>query len=342
MQIDFVIPWVDSSDKAWQKKRARYALDDDRDANAEARFRDMDTLRYVLRSIEQNAPWYNRIFLITERHLPKWLDASHPKIVHITHKELFYDPSHLPVFNSVAIEMNLPNLSDLSEHFVYMNDDFFIVRPVEKSRFFVDGKPVDFLAHRALPRNALFGLFRRRDTWVHSINNTLRLLNDRFAPLSWSDKKLLYDGSYSLIDKTNNLFLEHFLKRFLWLQHWHLPQPLCKRTLLEVKEHFFEEMMETSRHRFRSKDDLNQYIYRYYHLLRGEFHPKKYNDGIVRNLDSIGTLDEMIKIIRADPLIKFACFNDSVDLGDREFVSVKRRIGKFLEQTFPKKASFEH
>ena len=157
-KIDFVLPWVDSSDTQWQQQRNRYKNEssNNKDANSEARFRDMETLRYALRAIEQNCPWYNKIYLITEGHVPQWLDVNHEKITHITHKEFFIDTSYLPVFNSVAIEMNLVNLSQLSEKFVYMNDDFIIYNPLEHSRFFKEGKPVDFFSHNPIPRNGLF------------------------------------------------------------------------------------------------------------------------------------------------------------------------------------------
>ena len=57
-QIDFVIPWVDGSDPAWQRERARF---DPRAASSngtnDARFRDWDLLRYWFRGVETYAPW---------------------------------------------------------------------------------------------------------------------------------------------------------------------------------------------------------------------------------------------------------------------------------------------
>ena len=341
-KIDFVLPWVDSSDPKWQTLRNRYSEknSDTADANSEARFRDMETLRYVLRAIEQNCPWYNKIFLITEGHVPKWLDVNHPKIVHVTHRELFIDTSHLPVFNSSAIEMNLVNLKGLAEQFVYMNDDLIIMNPVDKRRFFRDGKPVDFLSHNFIPRNRLFELLRTRDSWVHSLNNNLSLINQTFAPLKFHDASLFHP-SYTLSDKLNNALLRYLFRKFIWINHWHHPQPLLKQTLNEVYRHFSSQMMQCSRNRFRSNNDLTQYLYRYWQLATEHFIPFKYNDGLVTNIDSYKTLQKMIEKLKTDTTINFVCFNDSIHLSDTEYMTVKKALTDFLETHFPEKASFE-
>ncbi len=341
-KIDFVLPWVDSSDPQWQKRRSRYKNEssDSEDANSEARFRDMETLRYALRAIEQNCPWYNKIYLITEGHVPKWLNVDHKKIIHVTHKELFIDTSHLPVFNSSAIEMNLVNIKGLSEQFVYMNDDFIIMNPVEKTRFFRDRKPVDFLSHNFIPRNRLFGLFRTRDSWVHSLNNNLSLINQTFAPLKFHNASLFHQ-SYTLSDKLNNVLLRYLFRKFVWINHWHHPQPLLKQTLAEVYEHFASQMMQCSQNRFRSNDDLTQYLYRYWQLATEHFVPFKYSDDMVANIDSYKTLQKMIEKLKTDTTINFVCFNDSVHLSDAEYMTVKKTLTAFLEEQFPEKASFE-
>ena len=126
-KIDFVLPWVNSSDTKWQIEKNKYEQSNgEDDVHSSTRFRDMDTLRFVLRSIEKNTPWFNKIHLITIGHIPEWLDISHPKINLITHQELYFDPTHLPTFNSHSIEMNLANMKGVSEKFIYLNDDTLI------------------------------------------------------------------------------------------------------------------------------------------------------------------------------------------------------------------------
>ncbi len=342
-KIDFVLPWVDGDEPKWKEIRKQYKTIDTNkvDANSNARFRDMETLKYTLRAIEQNCPWYNKIYLITKGYCPEWLNIDHEKIELIREDELFIDKSHLPVFSSVAIEMNLVNLKNLSEKFVYMNDDFIIFNKIKPSRFFVDDKPVDFLSHNVIPRNKLFEIIKRRDTWIHSINNVLKLFNTKFAPVQL-ENQYLYHKSYSTLDKFNNFFLQKIFKKFIWLNHWHHPQPLLKQTLKDVYDEFSVEMMECSKNRFRSNSDLNQYMYRYWQLAKGEFYPYKHNDDLIANITSFSVLEKMIDTLNTNKNINFVCFNDSTDLSDEEYYKVKTALSDYLEKHFPDKASFEY
>lgn len=341
-KIDFVLPWVTGDNEEWNEIKKHYLpqKSDDEDVTSAARFRDMETLKYVLRSIEKNCPWYHKIYLITKGYHPEWLDITHPKIVLIREDELFIDKSHLPVFSSVAIEMNLSNIPDLSEQFVYLNDDMLIMQTLAPERFFVEGKPVDFLSHSFIPRNKLFGIFKTRDTWIHSINNTLALINQKFTPIKLNHH-FLYHRSYPLSYKINNFFLDKIFKKFIWLEHWHHPQPYLKKTLDDVYHAFKPELMQCSQNRFRDNSDLNQYLYRYWQLSQGLFHPYKYNDAIISNLDSINVLNNLLVEIEHNQTINFVCFNDSTELSDTEYDKVKVALIKYLENYFPEKSSFE-
>ena len=54
--IDIVIPWVDGSEKRWQKTASKYVKNFDGE-----RYRDWDTLRYVFRSIEKYCSWVHKV-----------------------------------------------------------------------------------------------------------------------------------------------------------------------------------------------------------------------------------------------------------------------------------------
>ncbi|MDY4501824.1 MAG: stealth family protein, partial [Lactobacillus johnsonii] len=142
-KIDFVVTWVDGSDSVWLESKAKYADKADIILNTEARYRDWNIFKYWFRAVELYAPWVNRIFLITEGHLPKWINLEHPKLVHIKHSD-YIDEQYLPTFNSNVIELNIPNIKELSEKFVLFNDDVFINAPVLPEDFFdKDGLPKD-------------------------------------------------------------------------------------------------------------------------------------------------------------------------------------------------------
>ena len=339
-KIDFVLPWVDNQDPEWQKSRQQYAENQSlSDANSSARFRDSGTLKYVLRSIEKNCPWYNKIYLITCGHHPEWLDINSPKIELVKHSDIYDNKDHLPVFNSSSIEMSLPNIEGLSEHFVYLNDDMIMFSPLTRERFFKDSLPVDFLCHGWLPRNKLFDLLRGRDTWINSLNNNIRLVNRELRQNHLKNKHL-YNQSYSFLEKLSNFLMFNIYKRFFWFEHWHLPQPYLRKTLLEVKNKFAKEMSLCSKNRFRSNTDLTQYLYRYWHLAKGEFYPIKHDDGIEDNICSIEDLNNMINRCEKEKP-KFICFNDSPALSDLDYEIIKNKIIFYLDKNFPEKASFE-
>ncbi|GAA5964404.1 hypothetical protein JCM21900_006418 [Sporobolomyces salmonicolor] len=61
---------------------------------------------------------------------PTWLNASAsgtPPLELSHHSPIFENPSHLPTFNSLSIESQFPSLRLASEHFLYMNDDTFLM-----------------------------------------------------------------------------------------------------------------------------------------------------------------------------------------------------------------------
>ncbi|HDS3819727.1 TPA: Stealth CR1 domain-containing protein, partial [Morganella morganii subsp. morganii] len=54
IKIDFVLPWVNPNDVEWQKSKHIHSNKSESfiENNSSFRYRDFDTLKYVLRSIE--------------------------------------------------------------------------------------------------------------------------------------------------------------------------------------------------------------------------------------------------------------------------------------------------
>lgn len=340
MEIDFVLPWVNNQDIEWQESKKKYDINQSIvDANSIARYRDMGTLKYVLRSIEKNCPWYNKIYLITCGHYPEWLNIKSEKVVLVTHKDIYDNQNYLPTFNSSSIEMSLPNIVELSEQFIYLNDDTIIFSPLDQSRFFREGLPIDFLCHGWVPRQKVWRRIIAADTWIDSLNNNLALINKYFSTASLTSKEI-YEHTYSIKDKISNFLLKNLYKKYFWFEHWHHPNPYLKSTLLEVKEKCSYEMQICAANRFRHETDLTQYLYRYWHLAKGDFYPCKYNDGFETNIDSAKKLNGIFKSCRKlKP--NFVCFNDSPTLSDEDYQIVKSKVIEFFHSHFPDKASFE-
>ena len=141
--IDFVVLWVDENDPEWLIEKEAHSTQNysyNSNYNSNARYRDWDMFHYWFRAVERYAPWVNDVFLITYGHVPKWLNTEHPKLKLVKHSD-FISNEYLPTFSIVPIELNLWRIPQLSEHFVYYNDDMFLMNPVRKEDFFKDGLP---------------------------------------------------------------------------------------------------------------------------------------------------------------------------------------------------------
>ena len=135
--VDIVYTWVDAS----VADVPRVAVEESRESRHESRWISRDELKYSLRSVENYAPWVRRVYIVTNgQELPAWLDTAHPQLTIITHANIL-DKEFLPTFNSHVIESALHHIDGLSEHFLYMNDDVMLLRPVSAGAFFTrEGK----------------------------------------------------------------------------------------------------------------------------------------------------------------------------------------------------------
>ncbi|NIG18555.1 capsule biosynthesis protein CapC [Pantoea sp. Al-1710] len=159
--IDIVFTWVDDADKKWQikNKKNRDLADKENTSNYafdSSRFSNHDELRHSIKSIEYHLPWVNKIYIVTDEQIPSWL-SNNEKIKIIDHKEIINE-EYLPTFNSHVIEAHLHKIPDLSEHFIYFNDDVFVARPLTASHFFKsNGIASLFLSQKSLSAMKLRG-----------------------------------------------------------------------------------------------------------------------------------------------------------------------------------------
>lgn len=105
------------------------------------RFYSRDEILFCIRSILTNANWVKRIYLVIWRDsqvttaLKALVKSSRDIVKVVHHPDIGLDCT----FNSVAIEARLAFIRELSEIFVYLNDDAILLRPV-KPRDFVKVK----------------------------------------------------------------------------------------------------------------------------------------------------------------------------------------------------------
>lgn len=105
-----------------------------------------EEIKYSIRSIDQNVT-YNKLYIVTNSDIPDYFDKNLVNIVR--HEDIFLNPQEdLPTYNSVAIESNLHRIPGLSEEFIYMCDDCYLLAPCEKSKFFPKGGVSVFVDER--------------------------------------------------------------------------------------------------------------------------------------------------------------------------------------------------
>lgn len=179
-KVDVVFTWVNHEDSDWQKRRQLYAHTAPARTlynNDEARFANHNELYYSLHSVRRFLPWVNHIYIITDRQTPKWFNAEKYQNVTIIDHTQIIDKQYLPTFNSHVIEAHLHNIPNLSEHFIYFNDDVFVARPLPKTHFFhANGIASLFLADKSLQQMAAKGTITPT---LAASQNCIRLLKQK-------------------------------------------------------------------------------------------------------------------------------------------------------------------
>ena len=332
MNIDFVIPWVDGNDPAWQKEKVKYQGAAADDSNMANRFRDWGLLPYWFRAVEKYAPWVNKIHFVTWGHLPDFLNASEPRL-HIVRHSDYIPNAYLPTFSANTIEMNVHRISGLAEHFVYFNDDVFLLRPMQKTDFFRDELPCTFGGE--IPVSFVGG----DGIWRHLIVNNLRIVNNHFNKAEQVRRfgKQYRASIYGWKNNLRTMLCERLYPEcFLGFKNLHAPAPFLKSTFEEIWNKEQTVLDDTCRRRFRSSDDVNQWLALWWQVAGGNFSP--YNtDNLVMGADenTVGLLCDTIERQSHDML----CINDPSDAID--FPVLSRRIQQSFEKILPKKSVFE-
>lgn len=325
-KIDFVVPWVDGNDPSWQKKKRQFCPED---PGQNIRYRDWDTLKYWFRGVDKNAPWVNRIILITDRQIPEWLNLKNPKLRLVDHTD-YIPPEYLPTFSTHTIELNLHRISCLSDKFVYFNDDIFVMKPVTEEDFFKKGLPVDMavLYPGITTKDQVFDhiLLENADFFARHYDIRKVIAKNR---LKWHHP--VYGKS---VLKT--LAMEQF-PDFTGIMMHHQPNSYLKSTLVKAWELEPELLDRVSRNRVRAKDDVNQYIFRYIQLGEGLFEPVNlFKRGAMLKLGE-KSLD--YDLLFANNKYKLLCLNDEADMID--YQEEKQKLVQAMDNIFHQKSSFE-
>lgn len=311
--VDIVYLWCDSSDKVWLEKKnnelKKYGKSLDSDSIGECRFINNDELKFSLRSLEKYAPWINNIFIVTDNQIPEWLDVSNPKIHLIDHKDIL-PLENLPTFNASAIEAAIHKIPELSEHFLFANDDMFFGNYVDKSFFFnKDGLPIFRFSKRRIINKVYKHLYG------YMVSSAYRLVKDMFG------------------------------KSFPYFPH-HNIDAYRKSDIEKCYSIFHNGFEETAKQKFREKHCIQRSIYEYYAVANSLGDAKIVDDlkakvfQVFRKTSADSVMlelkkDNLARIEKYNPYL--FCVNDGLKTNDEDRLALRA----FLEKRFPEQSSFE-
>ncbi|MBO7042746.1 MAG: Stealth CR1 domain-containing protein [Alphaproteobacteria bacterium] len=335
-KIDAVYLWVDGSDKKWLKSRNFWydkihhkTIEDANNLNASL-YRDNGELKYSLRSLAECTPWINHIYIITGfNQKPKWLNLKNKKISIVPHEQIMPKKA-IPTFNSSSIAKCIPNIPNLSDKFIILNDDTFFNKRLKQSFFFdKHGRAIIlYNKHPNMPKDASKNI----DKWLSSV--------DRYT--------------HTIILSALKI-QEIFGKTFLSYKPSHGIDPYIKSSILECANHPLvkKQLEKQILDKFRVKNSFLMWLFELYAKMTGKAVFKKargyksgrhwlsnfiYNTIYFHSVRKSPVFCEDAKTSRSS--IKHApifCINDSKHTGAE---TIKNNI-EFLQTRFPNKCEFE-
>lgn len=311
-KIDIVYTWVDGTDEKWLNKRALFkkakkrpfSLLRDPISNTSVASSSETELYYSIKSVKKFMPWVNNIYIVSDQQIPKQTLQENPDIIMVSHHDIFPSEDCLPNFNSCAIESCLTNIDGLSEHFIYMNDDFFINRPIKLNELYKDSKTAilqdKFLLFRLTPQ-FVYRSFLHRDVTTLKRVYCNKLLNKHYAKR----------------------------KRFL-LQH--SPAFIIKTEFNKCKKLFATEFNSTISNRFRAPTDIVpfNFLYQYYLLEEDKAFINKKLTGKLLMVTNSSLINYFFQKL-ASKKLSFFCINEYRYKYNKKSIEQMRR---FLDKRF--------
>ena len=270
MKIDMVFTYCDGTDPKFIEEKKQFLKEQDTVNNKSVRFININEITYSIRSVLKFMPWINMIYIITNKQIPPV--ELNPKVKIIDHTEII-PKKYLPTFNSDVIESFIHNIPELTEIFLYNNDDMMHTRNVDISDI-LEGNKIIF-------RN--YYNITERNKYINEYTKRVYLTSQLFKQ-SRPSMKLI-----------NN----------------HHTKILRKSTLKFVEEKYPKLLHELRLNRVRG-DNYMQYLFfcvNIDNILNDNIILNKYDDVIVYYLGNKEYREEMfVRIYEKKP--KFLCLND--------------------------------
>ena len=289
-KIDAVITWVDGSEPNY-KLKLEENLKNKKIINRQ--YTQANEIDFCVASIIKFAPFVRKIFIVTDKQKPKFSGIRHmvslEKIEIIDHEEIFRDNLDcMPSFNIRSIDALLFKIKDLSDKFIYFNDDMFLIKETTKEDWFKDNKAI------------LTG------SWAKTYNKQL------IKTISHKIKNLLnirpsFNAAQS---KAANIvgFHNKYFKSF------HCGRPQIKSVIKDFYDKNPQRLTNQIRHKFRDGRQYMPYSLCWHLLIKENLHVESSSKKLVeinksRNL-SAKKLEKILRSIDLNAEVKFLNIQD--------------------------------
>ena len=323
--IDLVYCWCDQNDPAFARLKEQTAarcgvkLDAASSETGNCRYVSNDELRYSLRSVANGGlDFIRKVYIVMAdcQTPPSWLRLDHPQLRIVRHSE-FMPAEAVPCFNPVCIEFYLPDLPELSDRFLYANDDMFVTASLGPDFFFA---PDGFPYFRYLDSTVDLDASGSKGSYLANVAASNRLIRDTCG------------------------IVGDFAKAIGHLPH-HNVDAYVKSDLKDFAVRFSKELAGTLYQRFRGHAQIQRSAWAAYALAMGRGHYRRTRrpwyaalfGGCHREswYVSLGKRDLMRSYRRIKP--KLMCVNDNPSATEED----RRSIRSFLGALFPEPSPFE-
>lgn len=291
--IDIVITYVNYNDNNWQ-------LDFKKNYNGQTnlcRFNRLNLLPYVIKSIYKFVKFdLGKIYIVVS-HKSEIEQYINENIIAIEHKDIIPN-EYLPLFNSSSIELFIHNIPNLSEQFIYFNDDMLLIKDLNKLDFYNNNIPYIFV-NKYYKNHNMFSDF---DIMIKNIEH------------------LIFNKD--IVNQDTLLYLDHG------------PSPMLKSIWKEIFNKYHEEIYSTIT-KFRESKNICQAIYHYYIIkLYGENIPKLHNKYILVTNNILSNTNEIVKTLYYDNKFGYIVINYTEDSHIQNINPIKTQIYQILDKYY--------
>lgn len=271
--IDLVITYLNNNDKKWQRDYKTYSKIEKKKYDPfDVRFRDWNNFKYVLRSIANYMSFINNLYIVVsdESQIPEYVNTDTIKI--IFHKDIIPE-KYLPTFNSNTIELFIYKIPELSENFLYTNDDIFITNNISAK---------DFYDNEMNPKIDVFEKrITRNNVYINSLRNTQELV--------LNEHNITFKSNLSLLRSNHSI---NPMKKSMWEYYWDK----------------YKNEMSNSITRFRDKSNITQELSNYHFFIKDKNNITKRN---TRYFSFINSTTYDLENLINDKNITAICINDN-------------------------------